>query len=79
MRNDTQEAELADHRDSIDIVKMEGNLGHLQLEKGRVDESVRGLQEEMAKVTKQASARGVIDTLKKQRRTAAEELKTKYF
>ena len=27
-----QEAELADHRDSIDIVKMEGNLGHLQQE-----------------------------------------------
>ena len=62
----------------MDIPALEDQLTQLQSEKRQFDESVRSLQEELAKVTKQAAARGAVDALRKQKRTTEEELSNKW-
>ena len=73
-----QEEELAEHASSVDIPSLEAQLSELQSEKGRLDERARALQEELAKVTKQAAARGAVDALRKQKRTVEEEMSNKW-
>ena len=62
----------------MDIPSLEAQLTQLQSEKGQLDERVRALQEELAKVTRQAAARGAVDALRKQKRTTEEELSNKW-
>ena len=62
----------------MDIHSLEAQLSELQSEKGQLDERARALQEELAKVTKQAAARGAVDALKKQKRTVEEEMSNKW-
>ena len=61
----------------MDIPSLEAQLSQLQSEKGQLDERVHTLQEELAKVTRQAAARGAVDALRKQKRTTEEELSNK--
>lgn len=62
----------------MDIPSLEAQLTQLQSEKGQLDDRVRTLQEELAKVTRQAAARGAVDALRKQKRTTEEELSNKW-
>lgn len=62
----------------MDIPSLEAQLGELQSEKMQLDERARSLQEELAKVTKQAAVRGALDTLRKEKRTVEEKMSNKW-
>ena len=42
-----------------------------------MDERARSLQEELARVTRQAAVRGAVDTLRKEKRTVEEKISNK--
>ena len=68
-----QERELADYESQVDIPSLEVSLRLLHGEKRKVDEKVFSLQQELSRISQQASARGALDAKRKEKRSKEED------
>ena len=57
----------------MDIPSLEMSLRSLHGEKKKMDEKVSSLQQEMSRISQQASIRGALDAKKKERRIKEED------
>ena len=73
-----QEQELAENRSAIDIPSLERSLQTLADEKKKLDQKVSSLQQELGRVSQQSSARGALESLRRDKRSREEQYQNEY-
>ena len=73
-----QESELEEYKKDVDVLVMERDLGECSREKQAMDRKIMQLQKEQTQLSQQASARGALEELRKQKRALEETYRNQY-
>ena len=73
-----QESESEEYKKDVDVLAMERDLGECSREKQAMDRKIMQLQKEQTQLSQQASARGALEELRKQKRALEETYRNQY-